>query len=299
MITTVNLNPCIDMQLTIDNFTHGGLNRVKSVYKKCAGKGINVAIVLKNLGLDPVCTGFTFSDTSQEFENMLEKHGVKHDFIESIGQARVNIKLFESDTKTMTEINQLGPYVPKEIQEKLLLKIKHLPTGILILSGSRPPGVEYDFYTQISKIYSGQVVLDADGEAFKHTIENKPPFLIKPNIYELESTFNIKLPTIEDIIIFCKELISKGIEIICCSMGSKGAVLVTKDSDIYLPVIPAEVKGLQGAGDSMLAGLIYGITKGIKGEKLLKYGLAAAAASVSLDGSELCTGEMFFGIIRP
>ena len=295
MIITVNLNPCIDMQLTINSFIHGGLNRVKSVYKKCAGKGINVAIVLKNLGLDPLCTGFTFSETKHEFEKMLNEQCVNYDFIESEGSARTNIKLFENDTKTMTEINQSGPYVPKKAQDELLSKIKHLPSGILILSGSRPPGVEYDFYTHISKLYSGCIALDADGDAFKHTIENHPPFLIKPNIYELESTFNIKLPTIKDIIHFCKELISKGIEIICCSMGTDGAVLVTKDDYFHLPAIPVEVKGLQGAGDSMLAGLIYGIKKDVKGETLLQHGLAAAASSVSLDGSELCTKEIFEG----
>ncbi|MCL2840057.1 MAG: 1-phosphofructokinase family hexose kinase [Defluviitaleaceae bacterium] len=291
-ITVVNLNPCIDWEYRVPEFTFGGMNRINPTRKDIAGKGLNVCIALKNLGLDPLCIGFNFMENGALIENTLNQRGIRHNFVAVEGAIRVNIKLYEESSKIMTELNQPGTFVNNDAQEKLLNSIKG--NAILVLSGSRPAGVSEDFYAKICRQWQGKVFLDTEGKALKIAIDTAPPFAIKPNLFELESTFGVSLKEPSDIAQFCrKQLISKGIQIVCVSMGANGAVLVTPEHAYFSPALNIDVKGVQGAGDAMVAGMIYGIVKNVPDCDLLKYAMSAATASVIRDGTEMCSFEDF------
>jgi len=302
-ITVVSLNPCIDWQLTTPNFEYGALNHVRPVGRYAAGKGINVAIALKNLGLDPMCVGFNYQENGAELTKVMDEHSVRHDFVNINGALRTNIKLYDTANNTMTELNQPG--APVSSQELALLydKVKaqanagpNPDADILVLSGSMPAGVPKDFYRTLSECWKGFVILDAAGEALRLALEGtRPTFCIKPNLYELESSFNVKLPTKEAIASFCLGLLRRyHVDFACVSMGADGAMLISNLGDVhYMDAMDLDVKGVQGAGDSMVAGLTYGLSLGVPDADLLCMACAAAAATVVLEGTQMCTHDGF------
>lgn len=294
-ITVVNLNPGLDWTWHVGAFTYGGMNRVQKTRTDASGKGINVCVALKNLGLSPVCLGFNFRENGAAITEKLDALGIAHRFITVDGAVRVNIKLYD-ESGTMTEINQPGAYVPPEAQEALLNEIMRDAgmgdAGMLVLSGSRPAGVPPDFYARVCAAWKGRVILDTEGEALRLALDlgEKAPYLIKPNLFELESTFNVKLPSREHIADFCRTLIEKGVICVCVSLGAEGAMLVTAGETHYAPALPVAVKALQGAGDAMVAGLVYGMAETPSGAnaRLLRCAMAAAAATITREGTQMC-----------
>jgi len=264
------------------------MNRVRRTYEAATAKGTNVAIVLKNLGHAPLCTGFNFIDGGEKVTERFDALGIVHDLITVPGAVRVNIKLFEEDTSTMTELNQPGYFVADEYIEKLVDKIAAMPNeGILVLSGSLPAGVSPNIYAHLVKLWHGKVFVDAEGEALRQAVQSRP-FAIKPNLFELETTFGVTLKTPAEVADFCRGMLGDGLELICVSMGADGAVLVTPQGMYFSPGVEVKALGLAGAGDSMVAGLIHALETDMCTSEMLRYGVAAATASVTLPGTELC-----------
>ncbi|MCL2197330.1 MAG: hexose kinase [Defluviitaleaceae bacterium] len=295
-IVVVNLNPCVDWMYTVPSYVHGGLNRVRHTRRDIAGKGTNVTIALKNLGFSPVCTGFNFVDNGTILTGKLDELAVVHDFVDCEGAIRTNIKMYEESTGVMTELNQPGAFVAAAEQEKLLKKINALNTcgdDILILSGSYPQGVPADFYARISGAWRGRVFLDTEGEAARICIRTAPPFAIKPNLFELESTFGgTGVEFVRD------KILSHGVKIACVSKGAEGAFLVTDAGEYSAPAPDIPVRGVAGAGDSMVAGLVYALYHGLPEQEYLSAAMAAASASVILEGTEMCTREGFMAMLE-
>ena len=296
-IIIVSLNPCIDWQYQLPKFKLGEINRVNFDYQVGSGKGINVAVALKNLGLSPLVVGFNFTQLGEKITQRLDQHAIPHRFINIPGAVRVNIKMYDNATNTMTELNQPGtPVLPPHIAqlETALAELAH-QDKMLVLSGSIPPGCPTDICARLVKLWPGKVFVDAEGEVLKAAINSKP-YCIKPNLYELNKTFGQALTNPADIATFCQANI-KSPHMTCVSMGEDGAVLVTPDGVVCAPAIKVEARGVQGAGDSMVAGLIWGTLAGHTGDALLKAGLAAAAASVKREGTELCKWEDFVKLL--
>jgi len=315
-IITVTLNPCIDRLCTVSHFTPGGLNRVCLVRSDIAGKGINVAIALKNLGLSPICMGINFAQNGAELTQKLDLLGVQHDFITAEGAIRENLKLREESTGIMTEINQPGAFVSEEIQARLIKKIADAGAnsdGILVLSGSRPQGIAADFYARLCNAWRGKIFVDTEGEALKLALSTGKVFAIKPNLFELETAFGVKLSGADEIAAFCREKLlapsrNENLEIVCVSMGAEGAVLATRSGSFFCPALPVQAKGLAGAGDAMVAGCarrtaitggasanvgVLSKPDGLSGMEILSDAMAAAAASVILEGTQMCTAQGF------
>jgi 1-phosphofructokinase len=294
MLITVNLNPCVDRTLWIKSFTRGGMNRVTGLRDDVAGKGINVSAALKALGIGSVCMGINYRDNGRAVDEWLDREGIPHDFVYAEGAVRTNIKLTEEDAGIMTEINQPGNFVPESLVNEMIVKIAANKPDMLVLSGSRPKGVGADIYKKISDACGCGVLLDAEGEALTLGMAaKKPPLVIKPNLFELETAFGVKLPSVKDIAEFCAGIVKKGIKRVCVSMGKDGALLIGNEGAYFSPAVDIEAKGVQGAGDSMVAGIVYALTKGLPPEEILKSAMAAAAASVSREGTLMCTKEGF------
>lgn len=297
MITTLTLNPCIDRTITIEKFLFGGTNKVLDVRKDVSGKGINVSIVLKHLGLDTLCLGFNYSKDSKAIEEELNDQNIKYDFVKVKGEVRVNVKIFDKSVKVMSEFNESGHQVSKEAVDELLDVVYGYfdDTSILVLDGSVPAGVPVDIYKTIIEMANRRgikTILDAANDLLLEGIKAKP-YMIKPNIDELSAISKREIKTREDIISVSREIISKGVSYVCVSMGKDGAMLIGLDNVYVSPAMKVDIKGIQGAGDSLVAGICMAIDKGIGEEKLLAYGVAAASGSLLHEGTLLCEKEDF------
>lgn len=295
MIITVTLNPAIDKTVEVDNCTINSVNRVSSVKLDAGGKGINVSKVVKSLNGESIALGALAGRTGEFIKNYLDSEEIKNDFIFVNGETRTNIKIVDKVKGTNTDINEPGNSISeddvKKIKENIFNNTKK--DDILVLSGSVPQGVEkniYELWIKEAKELGVKTILDADGELLKQGIL-AGPYLIKPNIHELEKLFDVKIDGINQVISLCKSIFDYGVNFIAVSLGSDGALFMNREKTIYAHGIKVKVKSTVGAGDSMVAALAFALDKGYSFERSVTLSVAAATAGVMTEGTtagELC-----------
>lgn len=281
MVYTITFNPAIDYILQVENLKLGKINRTKTEKIFPGGKGLNVSIVLKNLGIENTAIGFIAGFTGEELKREIEDRGIKTDFIKvNKGITRINIKI---NSNKETAINGNGPQITEENIDELLNKIEKIQKeDMVVISGNIPKGINSNIYEIIcKKLEKKQIpfIVDATQELLINVLKNKP-FLIKPNKEELEETFNAKIKTKEEIILHAKKLQQKGAENVLISLGGDGAILVDSKEKIYYSKAPkGKVVNTVGAGDSMIAGFIAGYNRSGDIGQAFKIGIAAGSAS--------------------
>lgn len=281
MIYTVTFNPSLDYIVSVSDFQLGLTNRTDSELLLPGGKGINVSVLLKNLGIQSTALGYAAGFTGDEICRKVEELGITTDFIRiGTGISRINLKLKSIDG---TEINGMGPSISKEKLEELLAKLDTLKNGdVLILAGSIPVSIPDDIYRNIMKRLQGYevlIVVDATKDLLLNVLEYHP-FLIKPNNHELGDIFGVKLTTREEVIPYAKKLQEKGAVNVLVSMAGEGAVLVTEDGRCMSISAPeGKLINAVGAGDSMVAGFMAGWMEKQNYEHAFKMGVAAGSAS--------------------
>lgn len=286
MIYTVTFNPALDYVVKVDNFCTGGINRVYQENVFFGGKGINVSVVLKELGLTSTALGFTAGFTGEAIENGLKEQGITADFIRlAEGMSRINVKM---KSQNETEINGQGPNIPQEALDALFEKLSRLEEGdVLILAGSIPNTLPEDVYEQIMAKLDGKGILiavDATKDLLLNVLKYHP-FLIKPNNHELGEMFGVTLETDEDIVFYAKKLQEQGANNVLISMAGDGAILITAEGAVHKIGVPkGTVVNSVGAGDSMVAGFMAGyLTTGDYGVAL-KLGTASGSATAFSEG---------------
>ncbi|WP_029689323.1 1-phosphofructokinase [Thermoanaerobacter sp. A7A] len=293
MITTVTANPAIDRTIIVEDLKLGYVNRVIRTRVDAGGKGINVAKNLKNFGDDVIALGF-IGPNAKYIIDCLEDEGIKTDFVKIKNETRTNIKISDISRMEVTDLNEYGPYVSEEEMELLKKSIfKYAEESkVLVLSGSLPQGVPKTFYKDIIREKSGdlKIILDADKEALLYGIEEKP-YMIKPNVQELEDVVGKKLESLEEVIEEGKKLKDSGIEIVAISMGGRGSVVITKEGIYRVMPVKVEVKGTVGAGDAFVAGFAHGIYKGLPIEETIKIAAALSTSVVMKEGTRAGTLE--------
>ncbi|MBR5341423.1 MAG: 1-phosphofructokinase [Erysipelotrichaceae bacterium] len=281
MIATMTLNPSIDYIIKVEDFKEGEINRTIYEHLLPGGKGLNVSIVLKNLGHESTAFGFVSGFTGIEIERRLSEFGVKNDFVNvKDGYSRINVKM---RSKCETEINGMGPKIDEEEINQLFAKLDGLKENdILVISGSVPVSLPKDIYKQILDRLKDKGILfvvDSSGELLSSVLEYKP-FLIKPNNLELAELFNTELNSREDVIPYAKKLQEKGARNVLVSLSEKGAVLLSEDGKVFMSDAPkGELVNSVGAGDSMLAGFIAGYLEKNDYKYAFYKGLCAGSAS--------------------
>ncbi len=281
MIYTVTFNPSLDYIVSVKDFKLGLTNRTDSELMLPGGKGINVSIVLKNLGIDNTALGFVAGFTGEEVVKRLEKFGVKNGFLEiPEGFTRINVKLKSIDG---TEINGQGPSISEEKIEQLMTRLDEMGEGdVLFLSGSIPASMPDDTYQKIMERLKGKGVLisvDATQELLLKVLPYHP-FLIKPNNHELGEIFSVELKTRESVVPYGKKLQEMGAENVLVSMAGEGAVLIASDGQVYdAPAPKGILKNGVGAGDSMVAGFMAGWLERKEYRHAFYMGVAAGSAS--------------------
>lgn len=278
MIYTLTLNPSVDYSMNIEAINEGQTNRSQSEGILFGGKGINVSIVLKNLGVDSCALGTIAGFTGTALEASLKEQGINTDFVQlKSGFTRINVKLKGS---AETEINGCGPQIDEGSLSQLFSKLLSLKDGdTLILSGSAPASLTSDVYADIMESLAFKnirFVVDAAGELLEKTVKFRP-FLIKPNLAELEGLAGARLNSQGEIIAAAKALLEKGAQNVFVSLGAEGAILVCKSGEVYVEKgHKGRVVNSVGAGDSALAAFLAACDKGF--EYALKYANAAGAA---------------------
>ena len=289
MIYTITFNPALDYTVQVEKFEIGKINRTKSENILAGGKGLNVSIILKRLGIENTALSFIAGFTGKELERKIRQYNIETEFIETNrGYTRINVKISSLEKNSLiqeseTALNGNGPEITENDIEKLLQKIQNINSNdIVILSGNIPKCINENIYEIICKKLNEKNVLfivDATKELLMNVLKFKP-FLIKPNKEELEETFNEKIESKEEIIEHAKKLQKMGAQNVLISLGGDGAILVTNENKEYFINAPkGKVLNTVGAGDSMVAGFIAGYEKSGEYEYAFKMGVATGSAS--------------------
>ncbi len=295
MVITVTLNPALDRTLNVDNFTIGTVNRVIRARYDIGGKGINVSKVLKNFNIDSLCLGFLGGIWEGYFLQELKRRNISSNFTHIDEDTRTNTKVVDTLQGTFTDINEAGPDIKKSELEKFMDTFEDSCNNgdIVILSGGVSPSVPCDIYGKLIKIAKGKgatTILDAEEELLKEGVKAKPD-IIKPNIHELTKLVKLNEDSDDAIIKAGKKLVEYGIKKVLVSLGERGAIYVTENGVYKCGGLKVPVKSTVGAGDSMVAALAYSLINDFSDEYTLKFANACGAATVMLEGTQVCTLE--------
>jgi len=290
MITTVTLNPAVDRTIVVNQFEYGSVNRVLSSREDIGGKGINVSRILLALGSVSKAVGFIGKTNYPQAQTLLHTDAIPTEFVFIDAPTRTNTKLIESSTHTTTDINEAGFTVSEQELEDVIQIISSCSeeSTFIVFSGSLPKGLDSSTYRRmIEKLPSHcKAALDADGVLLMEGLKAEP-FLIKPNIRELESALGKTLGSNSEVVDAANDLIRQyKVTFVLVSMGGNGSILVTKDQALYASPLSVNVKGTVGAGDSMLAGFIHGLAQDFDIPTTLAWATACGALAVSLEGTQ-------------
>lgn len=295
MITGVCLNPSFDKTVEVDALALGEVNRIRSVRVDMGGKGVNVAVVARRLGLDALCIGCMGEQGAQHFTRLMDAEGLPHRFLTVPGAVRTNLKVVSRDGKGVTELNEPGAPLSGKAMEDFfaLAKEEAARSEYVVLTGSLPPGCPDNTYGELIRAMGGtRCILDAGGPVLRLGAE-AGPFLLKPNLAELEQALGAQLRTLRAIRDAALIFLRKGASHVVVSMGAMGAMYVSETRTLYAPALRVEARSTVGAGDAMVGGMLLGLQKSGDMAQAFRYGIAASAASVMTEGTQLIHPEDF------
>lgn len=305
MIITVTMNPAVDKTVEIENFRIGAVNRISSLRLDAGGKGINVSKTVKAIGGSSLASGLLAGGAGQFIKGYLDQAGIDNDFVFIKGETRTNVKVVDRVNHTNTDINEPGPVVSAEDIGQLERKVFDCLNrdSLLILSGSIPANVSagiYKGWIERARKAEARVLLDADGELMREGIKAEP-YLIKPNINELERLMGRRLESVESIAGAAKSLIGTGIKVIAVSLGAEGAIFANESCIIHAEGLKVEVRSTVGAGDAMVAALAVALERDYSFEKAVALSVAAGTANVATEGTQppaLADVMQYEGLVR-
>lgn len=281
MVYTLTLNPSLDYMMPVRQLRIGATNRSEGEQIRIGGKGINVSILLRRLGVENLALGVAAGFTGEELLRRMDDMGLHQAFLRCEGGCtRINVKLL---SEKETEINGSGPVIGEAETQALLRQIAKIRSGdFLVISGSVPRGIPEDFLDRLlgKDIQQGaEIVLDISGPALRQALRYRP-FLIKPNQHELEEVLGVSIPNREQALLHGKKLQELGARNVLISLGAEGAVLLDEKGGVYSKKAPdGLLVSSVGAGDSMVAGFLAGWIQSHAYDQAFCMGLAAGSAS--------------------
>lgn len=259
MILTITLNPALDKMIRLNDFKLGKLNKIISTNVSAGGKGINVTKILSKLNIKNQAVAIIGGNNGELIKSMLIKRGINSEFIYSKYETRQNLKIIENNTGRETEINAKGKIEKNDLINFInFFKIAASKSKIIILSGSLPLGIEKNIYAKLIQIAfknKSKIILDSSGKEFKLALKESP-YLVKPNLVELEALLGKKISSNLDLKKGVKYILNYGVKLVMVSLGAQGAFIASKTEAyrIYTPHVKKN-KITVGAGDTMVAGL--------------------------------------------
>ncbi|MGC8806617.1 MAG: 1-phosphofructokinase family hexose kinase [Thiomonas sp.] len=289
-LVTLTLNPCVDVsyditQLIEDQKVHANANRLDP-----GGNGINVARALKRLQMPAVACTVLGGEIGDLFTRLVTGQIEQLHAVRIAGETRINVTLQQQQPRAQFEVSGIGPTLDASTLQHITDTVLRLTgDGFAVLTGSRMPGVPTDFYAQLIRrlqVQGARTVIDAQGDMLAQAVAARP-FLIKPNRVELEQLLQQTLPDRQAVIAAAQSVCARGVDWVCVSLGGEGAVLVSA-TEVYVgeaPVVP--VVSTVGAGDSMVAGLLSGFSRGEAPANALRLALACGSGTAAQPGTEL------------
>ena len=294
MITTICLNPALDRTVTVDSLVPGHVNRIRTARTDVGGKGVNVAVVCRRLGLDAQVIGCAGVDGYSKLRAKAKAEDISCDFHTVEGAIRINTKVVPLDGSSVTELNEPGPTLTAEDIDVFFDMAAEAAAGseYVVITGSLPPGCPVHTYRNLIEMLHVPCILDVGGAALAEGVKAKP-FLIKPNHHELAATVGRELHTLGDIRAAAQTFVDGGVRHVVVSLGKDGALYVGEEGCFYAPEIPVEVRSTVGAGDALVGGLLYGLVKHGTMRDGFRAGAAAGTASVMTEGTQLINLDDF------
>lgn len=299
MITTICLNPALDRTVTVDSLVPGQVNRIRTSRTDVGGKGVNVAVVCRRLGMDAQVIGCAGVDGYSKLLAKAKAEAIGCMFHTVEGSIRVNTKVVALDGSGVTELNESGPALTAEDLDVFFdLAIEQTRSSdYVVITGSLPPGCPVHTYRSLIETLSDKrCILDVGGAVLAEGVKAKP-FLIKPNHHELAATVGRELHTLEDIRQAAQTFVDAGVRHVVVSLGGDGALYVGEAGCFHVPAIPVEVHSTVGAGDALVGGLLYGLVKHGDMREALRAGAAAGTASVMTEGTQLIIPDDFMRLL--
>lgn len=294
MIFTVTLNPAVDRELTVGNIVFDTVLRASEWRVDCGGKGFNVARMLKAVGVNSVALGFAAGKTGELLSDKLLELGVETDFVWVAGDTRTNVSIVSEENSRYVKVNEPGPTISRAdlvlLEEKIRSRVQ--PGDWWVLAGSLPPGVPETFYSELIGIIQeagAQVFLDTSSGALKKSCK-AGPVLVKPNDEEAHELTGLPVGDITEIVEAAKAVRQLGPASVVISLGKEGALLVNEKGAWRAKSPAITERNPIGAGDSMVAGIVWGLSEGVEMSEALSRGIACGAATASQSGTTV--GEL-------
>jgi 6-phosphofructokinase 2 len=293
-IITLTVNPALDKSAKVDGLIPEQKLTCHSISYQAGGGGINISRILSRLGEDSDCIFTSGGDHGKHLEALLLKENIQTAPIQVSSSTRENFSVVDTTTNQQYRFGMQGNTLTdselKEIVGKIVREVKE--NDILALSGSLSPQMPPDFYVQLINLVKEKkvkVVLDTSGSALKQAIEYSVS-LVKPNQRELALLAGKDFLTNKEQEDFAMDLVTtKPVEYVVVSMGARGAFMASKEGIVHQQSPSIPVRSTIGAGDSMVAGLIYGMKHGFSPKKMLRYGVACGSATTMSEGTNLAS----------
>jgi tagatose 6-phosphate kinase len=297
MILCVNPNAAIDKTVVVNSFRLNEIQRPEQVLAFPGGKGCNVARALKRLGEAPVVSGWIGGFAGQFIETGLQNEGIGTAFIHTDFESRTCLSILDPVNNTLTELYEKGDPVPADkVEEFAAFFQAHVHEyAAVTFSGSLPPGVPLDFYRRmldIARAAGVRAILDSSGEALRQGITAQP-FLVKPNEQEFADLSGKELNDLADYADAAADLSARYQTTIAISLGAEGVIAAQRQEVWHVRPPQITIKSAVGSGDSTLAGITYGLTRGFAFVDAVKYGVAAGAANALTVGAGVFTLDDF------
>lgn len=284
MILTVSLSPCIDVNIEVDSLSVGMTHKLINKRTFFTGKTINVAIGLARLGADTFTTGFMYNENGSLFEQELHREGVPYRFVWNEGRVRENYKFIDRRSM-LTEIDDVSPDIAGEKQDELISLLADLSRKCeaVVVAGSLARNMNAEYYDRILSVIPEGVrkIVDTEGERLLVSLRHRPD-LIKPNLDELQRTLQIKIKSKTGAMEACKKLVDLGAKRVLLSLGKQGAIITDGIVSYYCKSINVAMNSTAGAGDAMVAAATYSLVRGEDLQTVLRSGVAAGTAAVTL-----------------
>lgn len=295
-IATLTLNPALDISTSTEHVTAEHKLRCTTARYDPGGGGVNVARVVCTLGGNAVAIYAAGGPVGHSLQNLLDAAGIPQRVIPIAGETRVSFTVDERASTHQFRFVFPGPRLSPEEQERFLETVANLdpPPRYLIASGSLPPGVPAEFYARVARMakeLGAKFFLDTSGDALRHAGQ-EGVYLVKPNLRELSEFIGRELETEQEQIAAGRQMISDGLaEVVVLSLGADGALFITANEAEHFPALKVPIRSAVGAGDSMLGGIVFALARGDTLRNAVRYGMAAGAAALMTEGTELSRRE--------
>lgn len=287
MILSVSLTPCLETNIEVDSLSVGKVNTVISKRTFMTGNALNVATGIARLGGDSFATGFMYEENGRQFEQSLHKDGVTYKFVWKQGRVKEEYKFIDRRSMLTEVVDEATPLTAKDGEElKAFVKELAPKCKAVVFSGECPQSLGQNYLAQLAKVVPDGVlkIVDTYGENLLQVVECGVD-LAKPNVKELQTALKVKITDKDSMIRACKSLVERGAKRVLLSLGKNGAVICDGKRTLFCTSLNVAMNSTAGAGDAMVSAASKALCEGAELEDILKCGVAAGTASVTLPDS--------------